>query len=82
MVLPPSASGPKLNDCSMKALIFPAQQAPHRGAVSLEREKFSMSRIGPHTSTKKIAFGEIFDKGFFRFTIQNAKKKACQVATL
>jgi hypothetical protein len=35
---------------------FPAQQPPHCGAVSLEREKFSMSRDGPHTSTKKLSW--------------------------
>jgi hypothetical protein len=35
---------------------FPAQQPPHCGAVSLEREKFSISRDGPHTSTKKLSW--------------------------
>jgi hypothetical protein len=61
---PPYLGGLKLNDCGQKALIFPAQQAPHCGAVSLEREKFSMSRNGPHTSTKKLSLWKSSAKTF------------------
>jgi hypothetical protein len=61
---------------------FSSQQALYDGLLSLERAKFSMSRNGPHTSTKKLSLWKTSTKIFFHFEIQNAKKKVCQVATL
>jgi hypothetical protein len=47
---------PEIKRLQYESTHFPAQLPSHCGAVSLEREKFSMSRNGPHTSTKKLSW--------------------------
>jgi len=66
----------------MKALIFQRSYLRTAGRFRWSEKKFSMSRNGPHTSTKKLSWWKSSIKIFLTSTIQNAKKNFCQVATL
>jgi hypothetical protein len=75
MVLPPSASGLKSNDCRKKAPIFQPSK-PRTANRFAGARKISMSRNGPHTSTKKLSLWKSSTKIVFQFCNSKREKKS------